>query len=696
MALWPLTSIHTDRAFTVVTRKGAYTGAQSKDKAAARLAWLAAAVLIWAAVIFTKLILLQVIHHSDYKRMAQQQQESLVEIPAPRGTIYDRTGHPLAMSLPTQSVFLNPLRVPDASVAAEILARILNLDAGPLYSRINTAARHHRGFLWIKRKITPLEAERLRSLNLEWIEFQTESQRNYPKGGLAAHVLGSVDYAEKGNAGFEKSFDKELRGRPGAVRLLADVKRRGIDSQVSAEARAGSSVTLSIDERIQFTAERELRRAAMEHHARSGSVVVMNPYNGEILALANYPTFDPNSPLGPAENPRARFNLATSVPFEPGSVFKVVTLSAAFETARIRPDTMIDCHNGVFNYYGRLIHEAKHGYGGLTVAQVLEKSSNIGAIQIGLKAGEKNLYEYVRRFGFGVPTSIPLPAEARGMVRKLSHWTKTSIASVAMGQEVSTTSLQLAQACSVFANGGLLVKPKLVISRNNKPEPTAAPVRILKPQTAITMRQIMEGVVLRGTAKNRVRLEGYSAGGKTGTAQIFDLATRHYTHLYNASFMGFAPVTNPAVVVVVTLIGTSGTSGYGGAAAAPVFNSVAMQALRVLDVPKDLPDLPSQPAGQPADADDLAIADLAQPAADLFQEPVQETPLPGPQPLIALEQPGPKVPSFEGKSMRAVVEEASALGLPVVLDGTGIARGQIPLAGSPLHEGERIRIQFAR
>jgi cell division protein FtsI (penicillin-binding protein 3) len=659
-----------------------------------RLTWLAGGALLWAGLIFAKLVSLQIIHHSDYARMARQQQELKVEIPAPRGPIFDRTGQALAMSIPMESVFVNPLRVPDMGVASEILARILNLDAGDLRNRIRRAYDHQRGFLWVKRKISNAEAAQLRSLRLDWIDFQTESQRHYPNGTLAAHVLGSVDHVEKGNAGIELSLDPDLRGRAGQEMMLTDVKRRGIDSQLSTEAHAGTPVTLTIDSRIQFAAEREIAKGVAAHRARSGSIIVMNPYNGEILALANYPAFDPNEPPKRGEDPLRRFDLAVSVPFEPGSVFKVVTLAAALETTSLRPDSPINCGNGVLRLPGRVIHEAHRGYGTLSMAQVLEKSSNLGAIQIGFRVGAQNMYEYVRRFGFGAASGIRLPAESNGLFRRLDRWGTTSLASIAMGQEVSTTSIQLARACAAIANGGLLIHPKLILKEGDRSTPVQPPQRILKPETAITMRQLMEGVVLRGTAKGRAKLAGYTSGGKTGTAQIFDVKTHHYTHQYNASFMGFAPVTNPAFIIVVTINGTSGSAGYGAGAAAPIFKAVATEALRVLDVPRDLPDASPEPdEAPPADIDDLAIADLGASGPNVMEEGAGQS---TPGSAGAGQEAGPKVPNFRGKTMRVVVEEASAMGLPVLLDGSGIARAQMPPAGSVLHDGERIRVQFAR
>ncbi|HWB96785.1 MAG TPA: penicillin-binding protein, partial [Bryobacteraceae bacterium] len=436
--------------------------------------------------------------------------------------------------------------------------------------------------------------------------------------------------------------------------------------------------------------------------AATGSVVVMNPHTGEILAMASYPPFDPNRPPHAGEDPKARINQAVSAPFEPGSVFKVVTLSTALETTNLTPDTIINCGNGAITLFGRTIHEAHRGYGSIPMSLVLAKSSNIGAIQIGLRVGQAKLYEYVRNFGFGQRSEIPLPAESPGMLRRLARWQATSLPSVAMGHEVSVTTVQLARACSVIANGGLLVNPRLILRKGDKVVPIAPPHRILRPETAIKMRQMMEGVIVlpQGTGHRYARLEGYSAGGKTGSAQIYDYAAHHYTHSYNASFMGFAPVTNPAIVVVATVNGTHGGSvGYGGPAAGPVFRAVAQEALRVLDVPKDLPDEPvTNVAGneKTEEADeDVAIADLADPDAAASEARAENAPA-----VVAAAPPatvaGPRVPDFQGMSMRRVIATASEKGLEVLLDGSGVARMQQPPAGSILRQGERIRVQFAR
>jgi len=655
-----------------------------------RLRWLAGMIVCWGAVILFKLFSLQVVHHREYSKLARARQEMVIEVPPPRGTIFDRTGRPLAMSVPVESVYINPLKVPNLEFAADLLARALDIDRAELYSAMTLARDNHRGFLWVKRKITYEEGQELRGMHLEWISIQKEGQRHYPNGTLAAHVLGSVDFEEKGNAGIEKALEQDLRGKAEEIRLLTDVKRRGIESQLDSDGRPGMPITLTIDERIQFVAEREIAAAVPLHGAVSGSVVVMNPSTGDVLAMASYPTYDPNLPPQPGGN-FARQNHAVSVPFEPGSVYKVITLSSALETTNLTPDSLINCHGGVLALPGRVIHDSHGGIGIIPMAMVLARSSNIGAIEIGFRVGQQHMYDYMRRFGFGQRSGIELPAESPGKVRKLERWGKTSLASVSMGQEVSVTTLQLAQAGSVIANGGLLVRPRLVLKRGDQALPMRPSVRILRPETAITMRQMMEGVVInpQGTGR-RARLAGYTVGGKTGSAQIFDFAAKHYTHSYNGTFLGLAPLTNPAIVVVVTLNGTHGEGGFGGVVAAPVFHEVASEALRVMEIPKDLPDdLPSPNlVARNSDLNDL-VADSGADGPNILDDSDDDAP--------ASEDQGPgRVPDFKGKSMRAVLAEAAAKGLTVLPDGSGVARVQAPPPGAILHQGERIRVRFSR
>lgn len=683
----------------------------ARSNAVRRVTVLVLLLLVWAVAIFGKLVALQVFSHKRYVASARKQQELKVNLPAVRGNIYDRNGHALAMSISMDSVSINPLNIPDASVAAEVLAQNLNLNQQDLYNRIQWCRANKRGFLVIKHKLTHIESERLRSLPVNWIDFTTEARRLYPNGQIAAHVLGGVFKQQEGASGVERGMNVSLHGQGGSERLLTDVKRRGIDSHTESAAVAGKALTLTIDERIQFVAEREIAAAVAKHHCVSGTVVVMNPYNGEILALANYPTYDPNVAPKRGDDPKPRYDLGVSVPFEPGSVFKVFTLSAALETTNLRPESLIQTGNGALSLPGRVVHDT-HAHGTLTFAEVLEQSSNIGAILIGTRVGREGMNEYVRRFGFGSRAGIPLPAESGGLLRKLDHWGTTSLASIAMGQEVSATSLQLARAAAVIANGGLLVKPKLVLKEGDKLTPTETPVRILKPETAITMRQLMEGVVLRGTGHLCCRLDGYTSGGKTGSAQIFDRASKHYTHTYNASFMGFAPVTNPALVVMVTLNGTVGNAGFGGPSAGPVFNVVMTEALRILDVPKDLPEtVPQDKNVQVAEVDqnDLAIAGLSDGTNILEDDPTAKpsaemiaaaTPEPNADglviPSLLAMNTAPATPDFRGKTVREVIQESSESGVPISLEGRGVARAQWPKPGAPLPQGAKVRVRFRR
>jgi len=673
-----------------------------------RVHMLVRVAFVWAALIAARLIQLQVVQHRQYAQLARDQQEKLEEIKAPRGAILDRYGQRLAMSLPSESVCLDPLRVPDFAVASDILAKVLNLDSRDLLAKLKSAAENRRGFLWVKRKISREEAKRLRDLNLEWIEFRTESQRYYPNRSLAAHVIGSVDFEEDGNGGVEQSLNDELQGHAGEVLVTEDVQKRGFASSMQRQAQPGQDIRLTIDSRIQFVAEQELAKMVAQHHAKSGSLVAMDPRTGDVLAMANVPTFDPNEPPKHGEM-AARENLAVSAPFEPGSVYKVITLSAALETTRLRPESMINCGNGSINLFGRIIHDHSR-YASLSMADVLARSSNIGAINIGLQVGDKNLYQYIRRFGFGKKTGLPLPGESGGMVRPLRVWDKSSIGSVAMGHEIGVTALQLAQACSVIASGGFLIKPRLRMDA-----PVATPVRVLRPDTAITMRGMMEGVVIKpyGTGHKYARLLGYTSAGKTGTGQIYDYKLRQYTHLYNASFMGFAPVTNPAIVIVVTINGTAGTAGYGGPTSAPVFREVAAAGLRFMDVPKDLPEMLSPEGSDQADDNDVAIADLGSsipPPLVQAGDAVAADDRPVASANNALDQrvllarngsaqqdfAGPRVPDFQGKTVRGVIQQAAALGIPVEFTGSGVARAQAPGPGAILPSGSWVRVQFGR
>jgi cell division protein FtsI (penicillin-binding protein 3) len=648
----------------------------------ARVRWLARGAALWAALILGRLVWLQVFQHEHLANLAANQQVRELEIRGPRGAIVDRNGGKLAVSQPATLVAINPKRLKDPTVAAELLARILRLDSKGLVARIRQGNQSRRGYLPIKRRITKEEAEQLRALKADWIDLREESQREYPKGPLAAHLLGAVDFQERGNAGLEQSLQEELEGRPGHVEVLTDVRHNGVETRVLVPPQAGKTIALTIDERLQYICDREIRKAVVENHARTGTIAVMNPHNGEVLALSSYPVYDPNAPVIQQKDER-RDNVAVSYASEPGSVFKVFTIATALETTRLRPETVINCGNGIINLHGQVIHDL-HAYSMLRMEEVLWHSSNIGAVNVALSVGKDRLYQYLKRFGFGEPTGLPLPAESAGVLREPRKWTKGSIGYISFGHEVMATTMQLAQAASVIANGGYRVKPKLILWRQRPggareiPE-DADPVRVLRPETAVTMRQMMEGVVLKGTGK-RARLAGYTTGGKTGTAQIFDRSTgRYFSKVHNSTFLGMAPLTNPAIVIVVTL---NGTSKQGGQVSAPVFKEVATAALRLTGVTRDLPDV--EPV-EPEPGETLRAA-AAEPKPS--EDPEEES-LTGP--VV-----GPRVPDWRGKSVRTVLRESFENGIPVEIVGTGLAREQRPQAGKILAAGERIRVQFAR
>jgi cell division protein FtsI (penicillin-binding protein 3) len=365
--------------------------------------------------------------------------------------------------------------------------------------------------------------------------------------------------------------------------------------------------------------------------------------------------------------------------------------------------TIINCGGGVTTIFGRVIHDS-HPYGALTFQDVLAKSSNIGAIHIGQVVGNKNLYEYIRRFGFGSRTGIELPAEARGMLRPLRRWQPTSIGSIPMGHELSVTSLQLAQLGSVIANGGLLVHPRIVAWKQSpggakERSPQMEPVRVLRPETVMTMRMMMRRVVQPGGTASRLHVIGYSLAGKTGTAQIFDFAHHIYTHRYNASFLGFAPSTNPKIVIVVTISGTTGQAGFGGAAAGPVFQAVMATAMRRLSIPRDVPeeveDLLAKDKAEAADqdVDDTSIASLDPPTEEEMREGTADSD--GVRDGIETDPNAPKVPDFVGKSIKDVVQQAASEGVDVQLFGTGLSRTQSPAAGAVLLPGTSIQVRFA-
>jgi cell division protein FtsI (penicillin-binding protein 3) len=665
-----------------------------------RVVVVAALALVWMCAVLVRLSYVQLFQYGDYLTRARKQQQRIVEISPRRGVIYDRNLRELAMSISVDSCFAVPSEIADADMVAGLLSQVLDLSRDEIRSKLKGS----RSFVWIARKLPPEKVERLQALNLRGIYFQKESRRFYPKRELASHVLGFVDIDEVGRGGIEYQFDSVIRSKPGRLLILADARHRWYDRDEQSPG-AGASVVLTLDEKIQYIAEKELRAAVRQTRAKAGTMVVQDPRNGEILALANWPTFNPNAP-GEARA-EARLNRAVATLHEPGSTFKIVTLAGAIEEGLTHPNEWVDCQNGAIYIAGHRIRDHKP-FGVLSISQVMANSSDVGAIKIGLRMGAPKFYEYIRAFGFGQHTGIELPAETRGLLRGLGNWTPVSVGSISMGQEIGVTEVQTVSAFSAIANGGLLYKPRVVrgirqgdeFSASERPQPQ----RVVSPQTAATMRRMFEGVILNGTG-NLAQLDGYTAGGKSGTAQKIDPTTGRYSlRDYIASFVGFAPINEPAVTVLVVLDSPVGDY-HGGDVSAPVFRRVTQQVLAYLNVPQDVP-LPVQRqlararlANAPMDVSDFSPAQRIEPEANLPVFP----PEPAAQatgesaPTVAIEEgEGVVVPVLEGMSVRAVTEACLRVGLAPVLIGTGVAIEQKPEAGQRLRRGGRVTVRFAR
>ena len=557
-----------------------------------RLYLLGAMLLFWCVAICGRLVYLQIFRYGSFVKQAEHQQQREIPLSAKRGVIYDRAGHELAMSVLVDSAFAVPTEVRDLPTAVSLITRITGEDRNVVLAD----CRNHKTFCWVARKADDETIQRIKSLNLQGIHFQKEPKRFYPARDLAAQVVGTVGMEDSGQSGIEHEFDDELRGRAGKMFISVDARRQWF-SDVEKQPEPGESLVLTIDKNIQYVAEKELDQAIHDTQAISGTVIVENPHTGEILALANRPTFNPN--LRKEITPNALTDRAVSYIYEPGSTFKLVTIAAALEEKLTTPDEVFDCQMGSIVYNGMRIRDSKpHGL--LPVWGVLAESSDVGSIKIALRLGEDRYYKYIRAFGFGQQTGIELPGETRGMTKPVSRWSKVSIAAISIGQEIGISAIQLAGLISTFANDGVWVAPRIVagkVERDSIPQTVAfhpgTSRRVISSYTAAEMRAMMQKVVLEGTGRKAI-LEGYTSAGKTGTGQKVDPATGAYSKTkYVGSFAGFAPLNNPQIVVAVILDSAVGPH-QGGQVAAPVFHRVAQQVLEYLHTPHDLPLAPNR------------------------------------------------------------------------------------------------------
>jgi cell division protein FtsI (penicillin-binding protein 3) len=679
-----------------------------QEKIHVRLLLIAGVALLWMLCVFGRVAYLQLFLHSDYLAKASRQQRRTLEITPKRGAIYDRNMHPLAMSVPVHSVFAVPSEIKDVWLATRLLAGALGIPQATMREKLESTS----SFVWIQRKVTPEKEEAIRSLNLKGIDFLEEYQRNYPKREMAAHVLGFVDVDEKGLGGIEYEYDNLIRGKSEKIVVMADAHQRWYDGGEAQKDR-GASVVLTIDEKIQYIAERELQAAMLKTRAPAGTVIVQDPNTGAILALANWPRFNPNAVTDvPVE---ARMDRAVSAIYEPGSTFKLVTLAAAFDQNLIHADEVFNCENGSVLVAGHRIHDHK-AYGLLTVGQILANSSDVGAIKIAMRLGSPKFYDYIHGFGFGSLTGVDLPGESRGILRRLENWGSFSIGSISMGQEVGVTPVQLVTAVSSIANGGLLYKPHVVqeIRRGEQALPlegasaATEPKRSVRPETAATLRRLMEGVILHGTGK-AARLDGWTAAGKTGTAQKIDPNTGRYSPTkVIASFTGFAPINNPAVTILVSIDSPEGWPHGGGDVAAPVFKRIAEQVLPYLDVARDVPVSPqllqtsyrNETPVDPSTVEDFTPANLELENSDVDvaeNQPAEKSSWKPKEVTVAVEESGDiTVPDFTGRTMREVTEGCLKMGLNPVLVGTSLAAHQTPAPGTKVRRGTKVTVEFGK
>ncbi len=755
-----------------------------------RFVWMAIFFMGWAGLIGGRLVWLQVVRNHDWVDRAAKQQQRTFEVAPRRGVLYDRNLRELAVTVLAESVYAVPSELGEnRSNVAELLSGIVHIDPtdgftteGSILARLNAS----RNFAWVGRKLSPDQAQRVRELNLKGVYLQKEFKRFYPNSDLAAQTLGYVGVDDTGLGGLEREFEDEMHGTPGHVLTAVDAKRHALGSE-EREPLPGENLVLSIDTNIQYMAERALDAQMEKMKAAHGTVVVQDPHTGQILALAIAPRFNPNDLRH--QDASLLKNLAVSDIYEPGSTFKLVSYSAAIDGAGVQPTDIVDCQGGAMTMYGRTLHDDKTDhFGRVTVQYALEHSSDVGAAKMALKLGANRFYEYIRAFGFGDRSGIELPSETRGLLRAPKKWGATSILSIAIGQEVGVTPVQLSTMVSAIANGGTYLPPHVLLQGTDymkgdaRLQPAAFRVtngvpavlpegahRVISELSAAKMRGMMHGIVLEGTGRSAA-LNGYSAAGKTGTANKVDPVTHTYSHTkLVASFAGFAPVSNPAITVAVIIDTPTVGSRYGAETSAPVFKEVAQQVLEYLGVPHDEPlkplapgaaglrpampnEGPSEPMGDLdalyAEANELPADDPLHPAAAVaaqvavIKQPVQiaaaptrmagvfaalpagilrafrehggsswmpeeaeNKPMPKPVPAAQVRGDGAvvvdsskrvAVPVFDGTALRVAIERAAGAGLRVQPVGSGVAREQVPVAGTMVPVGTEVIVRFSR
>ncbi len=643
-----------------------------------RLMVAAAVLVLWVVGIEARLLVLQIVQHDDLVARAERQQMSTVPAPAKRGEIFDRHGRLLAYSVDADTIYAVPTEISDPEKTAAALCAALDDCTRKSREELTERLSQPRAFAYVKRRATPMQAKRVLALDLDGIGFRKESKRFYPNRELAANLLGYVGVDNVGLDGIEATYDKTVRGREGKLLVQTDA-RRHVFSRLERSPTTGASIELTIDEQLQYITEREVRAGVLAARADAGAAVVMDPHTGEILAMASWPTFNPNDYGASPET--ARRNRAVQDIYEPGSTFKLVTASAAIEEGVFKPHDVIDVSDGLIRFGNRVINDMRR-YDQLSFADVMVKSSNVGAIKVGLKLGAERMGLYIRRFGFGRPSSPDFPGESPGIVWQPSKLNDSALASVSMGYQIAVTPLQMAAAASAIANGGTLYEPHVVRavvkgSQRTIVRPKAVRRAIL-PETSATLTDIMERVVIDGTAGG-AQLASYTVAGKTGTADKL-VNGRYSQSQQNVSFVGFVPSRNPVLTVLVMVDSPRVGGDTGGAIAAPIFKRIADASLRRLGVtPTINPAPPVIVARRGGDSLAPVSARMVSPAVVALPSNTETG-----------------VPDLTGMSAREALRELARLGLSARMQGAGVVVRQHPPAGSPLEPGATCTLVLAR
>lgn len=535
-------------------------------------------------IVFLRLVDIMVVNHERLTERAKMQQMKGEEVQVRRGIIFDRHGREMAVNIELESLYCDPVEIISAEKSACVLSDITGKPSKTILTKLNSEGR----FVWLDRKLEPDMARKVKETKIKGLGFMPDARRVYPKGHLASHILGFVDIDNKGIEGVELKYHSSLSTSGGKVVRARDAGGRTLSQGVDMEYR-GNNLVLTIDEGLQYMVESELDRAMDKWRANAAAAIMMDPLTGEILALANRPSFNPNS-LSGSRNFERR-NRAITDCYEPGSTFKIIIGTAALEERAVSLDSPFDCSRGVVEVGGRVIHDA-HKHGLLTFKEVIQKSSNVGSVMVGMKLGKERIYKYAKAFGFGDRTGIDLPGEVPGLIRPPEKWSGVSIGSVPIGQEVAVTPLQVLRAYAAIANGGFLVTPHVVsrvVSPDGRPVRTFSGEtrRAISQKTAETFKDILKTVTDDGGTAKSAAVSGNYVAGKTGTAQMVDPSTKRYSkEKYISSFVGFVPADNPKIAMIVVIYEPKGQI-YGGVVAAPVFKQIAENALSYLEVPRE-------------------------------------------------------------------------------------------------------------